>query len=615
MGSINYPKTVRENLLFRADLESTEGKDWGLLREISSRDILFFFNCFGWTLSNFAKYEGRSELSDYPFVTYPFQDKFILDLKEGIEVGEDVFCDKSRDMGVTWMVIGVFVWFWLFSVKRVQFKLGSRKEDYVDKSGDMDTLFEKARYMIDRLPAYLLPLGFDRRKHSTYMKLYNPYSGSALIGEATNRDFARGGRQNAVLFDEYEAWEMADEAWRSASDATPCKIPIGTPQGSGNKFADLARGNEIKRKHHLIWYLHPLKAVTSKEHIEERVNPGLVYDKVGRYWVQFSHKGDVSGTYVDQYGKVRSEWYDNEQLKRSSDDIAENLDCNYLTTGNPVFDTNVIGKRISECQPFEIVGDLIWNVSPVFNEHGDCTNKNRLTVTFIKNNNGVWNIRKEPVEGWRNRYCISADVAEGLEQGDYNSSSVLDRNENEVVATSHHKLKMYEFADELAKIGVYYNYAYVAPERNGLGISVVEQLHRIYPSIYHKDVLTKGYPEKTDKMGWETFENTKKVIIGNLSKYIAEDEFTKGYKFIDLDEGFWKECLTFVNDDGKLEAQDKSHNGRCYDDRVMDRAILLWITNLLPLPRQEVKKVDYKGFRKQWYQKEYRDSIIGFAIH
>lgn len=606
---MTYPKTLRENLEYRRELESEEGRQWGVLREVSSRDILLWFNIFGWTLSNFAKYEGRSDLSDYPFVTYDFQDEFILGLKDGIEKGYDIFADKSRDMGVTWLIIGVFVWFWLFSFKRVQFKLGSRKEDYVDKSGDMDTLFEKARYMTDRLPAYLLPLGFDRKKHSTYMKVYNPFSGSALIGEATNRDFARGGRQNAVLFDEFEAWEMADEAYRSASDATPCKIVVGTPKGSGNKFAELSRGSEITHKFHLIWYIHPLKAVTSKEHIEDRVKTGLVYDKVGRYWVQYSKKGDLGGTYVDQFGKIRSEWYDNEQLKRSADDIAENLDCNYLTTGNPVFDTNVIGKKIAESQPFEIIGSLTWKNPPRFNEYGDCINKNKLEVEFSKNNNGLWQIRKEPAAGWRHRYCMSADIAEGLEQGDFNSYSVLDRIDNEVIATTHNKLKVHEAADELAKMGVYYKYCYIAPERNGLGLSVVEQLRRIYPYIYHKDVLTKGYPEKTDKMGWETFENTKRVIIGNLQKLISENGF------VDLDEGFWKECLTFVNDDGKLEAQDKSRNGRCYDDRVMDRAILLWITNLLPLPRKEIAKVEHKGFRKQWYQPTHRDSIIGFAVH
>ena len=555
-------------------------------------------------MSNFKKFEGINELTDTPFITFEKQDEFILGLKDGIEKGEDVLADKSRDMGATWIVLGVFVWFWRFSRKSVQFRVGSRVEDMVDKSGDMDTLFEKMRYLLKKMPVWMLPCGFDWKRHATYMKLYNPQYSSAIIGESTNKNFARGGRQTAVLYDEYPEWEMGEEAWVSASDATKCKIPIGTPKGSGNKFAELARGDEIKRKFHLLWYYHPRKVYTSKEHIESVKNK-MIYDKVGRYWVEYKGEGKISGTYIDQFGKIRSEWYDLETQKRSSEDVAQNMDCNYLTSGNAVFDLNIINKKITECEPFEIVGDLNWKIRPIFNDYGDCVNKTLLEVEFIPNHNGIWSFRKHPVKGWKDRYCISCDIAEGLAQGDYNSTSVLDRTDNEVVGTARHKLRTYETAEELAKIGVYFGYAIVAPERNGLGLTVVEQLYRIYPYIYHKDILVKGYPEKTAKMGWETYENTKKVIIGNLGKLISEDGF------IDKDEGFWKECLTFVNDDGKLEAESKSRGGKCYDDRVMDRAILLWMTNLLPLPKMSEKKTPLEGWRKRFENKE--ESLIRFA--
>jgi phage terminase large subunit len=170
-------------------------------------------------------------------------------------------------MGVSYMVLYVFLWRFLFK-KGENFLIGSRKEDYVDTAGDLSSLFEKLRYCLDRLPYWMTPVGWNKKKHSTYMKLINPENGSAIVGEATNKDFARGGRQKAVLFDELEAWEMAEEAWRSASDSTPCKFAVGTPKGEGGKFAELHRGDEVKKKHHLMWYLHPNKVGTSSQHLK-----------------------------------------------------------------------------------------------------------------------------------------------------------------------------------------------------------------------------------------------------------------------------------------------------------------------------------------------------------
>ena len=173
-----------------------------------------------------------------PFITYGFQDDAITSLNDAISIGRDVFIDKSRDMGATWLVLGTFTWRFLTQMGE-EFRVGSRKEDFVDKVGDMGSLFEKMRYLLNRLPWFLLPQGFDAKRDMPYMKIVNKDLGSAVIGEATNENFARGDRKKAVLFDEFQTWEKGDEAWRSASDATPCKIALGTPQGEDTAFAKI----------------------------------------------------------------------------------------------------------------------------------------------------------------------------------------------------------------------------------------------------------------------------------------------------------------------------------------------------------------------------------------
>lgn len=578
-----YPKDRQENIRFRAQLLDMCAKDKdarGYVWEMIKRDPLFTFNVLFYT------YDPRTKVKDEPFITFPFQDETILKINSWIENGENGFIDKSRDMGATYMVLYVFLWRWL-TKKGEKFRLGSRTEDYVDKSGDLSTLFEKLRYCLDRIPGWFLPAGYDRKKHSTYMRLLNPELGCAIIGEATNANFARGGRENAVLFDEFQAWEMADEAWRSASDSTKCKISLGTPDGAGNKFAELSRTEEVKNKVRLHWSLHPHKAVTNESHLEKQKNLGLVD----------INSNAPAGCYIDINGKIRSEWYDSESSTRDKEDVAANLDIDYLQTGRPVFDTQICDRRLRECIPPIAVGDLRWQTRPLFSNDGQCINSDQLEVEFIPNINGLVKIWEYPEKDYDNGYCGSADCAEGLEQGDYNSASILKRYGGEkdrlhIVATIHGHLKDFEYADELAKLGTYYGKCYIAIEREGnAGGSVIAHIRKVYPYLFHKEVMTKGFPQMTDRIGWFTNHMTKPVIIGNLSKLITNNTF------LDLDEGFWRETLTFVNNDGTLEAQGKSKGQKCYDDRVMDRAILLHINNELPLPSRKRQMYKPTGWR------------------
>lgn len=595
---MTYPKEIGANLRYRGDILTACERDdslAGVVRTLFQKDILYAFNVWFWV------YEVRSKEKSLPFVTWAFQDEYILSLNEAIETGENVFTDKSRDMGVTYMVLYVMLWRWM-TKKGEDFRIGSRKEEYVDKSGDMDSLFEKMRYNLKRIPLFLQPQGFDLRKHSTYMKFLNPEFGNSIVGEATNRDFARGGRKKAVFFDEFQAWEMATEAWRSASDATRCKIAVGTPQGSGNKFAELSRTTEIKVKHHLLWMKHPLKAVTSPEYAE-KIKDQLHADQ----------SVAPLGCFVDKGGKIRSEWYDNECTRRTSEDVAENLDCNYLTTGRPVFDTELCNLKMLQAKEPVKVGDLYWKVRPLYDDYGTCTNRGEVEAGFSENRNGLLKLWKEPEVGWENGYCISADVAEGLAQGDYSSATVLKRFADdftpEIVATIHCKLRSEEYAQELWKLAVWYGRCYVAPERTGLGLSVVNQLAESYDRIYFKEVMTKGEPRTTDKLGWDTTSHSKPIIVSNLSRMISENSF------IDPDEFFWKETLTFVNDDGSLEAQGKSRGDKCYDDRVMDRAILLWIHGQLPAPRPKRVKEKLEGWRKAEWGRKNEGKLVGWVIH
>ena len=78
------------------------------LREKCKSDILFWINRYGYT------YDPRKKNPHLRFKLYPFQEKLVLRLVKQIRDGEDILIEKSRDMGVSWLILLVFQWFCLW---------------------------------------------------------------------------------------------------------------------------------------------------------------------------------------------------------------------------------------------------------------------------------------------------------------------------------------------------------------------------------------------------------------------------------------------------------------------------------------------------------------------
>ena len=135
-----------------------------------------------------------------PFLMFPRQREFVEFLEACLYDRENGLVEKSRDMGATWVCCAFSVWVWLF-MDGSAVGWGSRKEQLVDKIGDPDSIFEKMRRIIEHLPAFLLPVGFNPKEHSSYMKLINPENGATITGEAGD-NIGRGGRKLIYFKDE-----------------------------------------------------------------------------------------------------------------------------------------------------------------------------------------------------------------------------------------------------------------------------------------------------------------------------------------------------------------------------------------------------------------------------
>lgn len=233
---------------------------------------------------------------------YDFQKDYVTGLVEAIRTGYDIFDEKSRDMGVSWLALAVRFWLWL-SEDGYQGLLGSRKEDYVD-NGTLDSLYGKLDYFITHIKDPLvLPKGFDVAKHRTYMRLINPENGNVLKGESSNKNFSRGGRYKDVFFDEFGFWPDARNSWTAAGDATRCRHAVTTPPDEPTFAKSLRFSDKVKvRTWH--WTLHPRKDAAWYKYEQSRRTEEEVLHELDISW-EYSSTGrpypEISQVAFGQY--------------------------------------------------------------------------------------------------------------------------------------------------------------------------------------------------------------------------------------------------------------------------------------------------------------------------
>lgn len=177
-----------------------------------------------------------------PFLLFPRQEEWIEWFMERWRNRETGLTEKTRDMGMSWLCIGLSVSTCLFN-EGVVVGFGSRKQEYVDKLGQPKSLFEKARMFIQALPKEYRGT-WDRAKHAPEMRLMFPDTGSIIGGESGD-SIGRGDRTSFYFVDEAAFLEHPQTVDAGLSQTTNCRQDISTPNGMGNPFALKRFGGKI----------------------------------------------------------------------------------------------------------------------------------------------------------------------------------------------------------------------------------------------------------------------------------------------------------------------------------------------------------------------------------
>lgn len=289
-----------------------------------------------------------NKMTRMPLVLFKRQRELVTFLHQCFLLKNGGLIEKCRDFGATWVCCAFSVWMWRFHPGSAV-GWGSRLEDLVDKIGDMSSIFEKMRAIIEGLPPELLPVGFNKKQHCTYMKIINPQNGATIVGE-TGDNIGRGGRTTMFFKDEFAHVPRAEKIQAALDDNTNVQIDISSVNGTNNVFYKRRKAGIVwdalipmstKRLAVFIadWRDHPAKTQEwYDKRREEKEAEGLIH--IFEQEVNRNYSASVAGVII------KAEWvmaaYDAHNFLGFSDDGAERAALDVADEGG---DKNALSRR------------------------------------------------------------------------------------------------------------------------------------------------------------------------------------------------------------------------------------------------------------------------------
>ena len=468
-----------------------------ITREIlkCGKDPVYFIN-------NYAKISHPMH-GLIPFKLYDYQ----ADLVEDFNDYRFNLILKARQLGISTITAAYIAWMMMFHRDKNVLVMAT-------KFTTAGNLVKKVKAIVKNLPKWvrIAEVSIDNR---TSFELSN---GSQIKASSTSSDAGRSEALSLLVIDEAAHVEGLDELWTglypTLSTGGRC-IALSTPNGVGNWFhqnyvdADSQQNDFHPTK--LMWDVHPDR---------------------------------------DQ------DWFENETRNMSRRQIAQELKCNFNTSGETVIHPNDIIHMMEGMQ------------------------EPRYRTGFDRN---FWI--------WENylpecTYLLSADVARG-DGKDYSVFHIFKLDTMEIIAEYQGKVTPDIFSQIIADAGREYGNCMAVVENNTVGFAVLSKLKELeYPNIYYSIKSSHEYVDQVQAeynnsavAGFTTSLKTRPMIVAKMEEFVR-NKLVKVYSSRLLNE-----FQTFVWHNGRAQAM-RSYN----DDLIMAFAIGCWIKDTVYAESQRDKQ-------------------------
>ncbi len=425
-----------------------------------------------------------------PFKTYPYQTNLLSDFNDY----RFTVILKARQLGISTIAAAYIVWMMVFHrdknilVMATKFKTASN-------------LVKKVKAILKNIPEWLLIAGISVDNRASF-ELSN---GSQIQAASTSGDAGRSEALSLLVIDEAAHIENLDELWAGLYPTISTGgrvIALSTPNGVGNWFhkvyTESLQGANDFHPVELMWDAHPDRDVT---------------------------------------------WFEKETRNMSRREIAQELECNFNTSGETVIHPDDIARM-------------------------ELSVKEPKYRTSFDRNMWIWEENQPDCS-----YLMVADVARG-DGADYSVFHIIKLETMEIVVEYQGKPSLDMYSNILFQTAKEYGNCLLVVENVGIGISVLEKLIELqYSNLYYSLKGTHEYVESFQGernpgaiAGFTTSSRTRPLIVAKLEEFIRNKLITV-YSLRTINE-----LRTFIWHNGKPQAM-RGYN----DDLIMALAIGCWV--------------------------------------
>ena len=443
-----------------------------------------------------------------------------------------------------------------WSSKRLAFAKKNNPEKILIIANKLDTAVEfanKVRSFTEQWPSWV-GVGFSQEKNSQrHFKLTNNCEVKAV---ATSKDALRGYTPTILIFDEAAYIEADDDFWAAcmASLSTGGKvIVISTPNGFDRIYYEiyeqsLKNMNTFKITE-MFWFKDPrynrdlqmIKTENLVDYLRERENHKDT--EVIDLSVENPYERDyeIVKDYISKGYKPCSSWFEGmvKKLKYDKRKVAQELECNFLGSGDNVFDSQLLTKikdnTIKEPDGKMMAGSL-W----------------------------IW---KEPVMS--HRYIMGVDVSRG-DSEDFSCLEIIDFDDREQVFEYVGKVPPDVLAEIAYKWGKMYNAFIVTDLTGGMGVATSRKLQELgYKNLYVEGMTERNRfkwdPKRDEKIPGINFNAKRVQIIAALEEALRHDFKIRSSRLLN-------EMGTFIYVNGRPDHQKGYH-----DDLIMAMSMAIYV--------------------------------------
>jgi len=417
---------------------------------------------------------------------------------------------KARQIGYTTASVAEAVHDLLFKPEHPWLFI-SRGEDAAIK------MLGKALYGFNRLPSWMHDrIGKPTSLTQSTLALEN---GSRIESIPTTAATGRGDSVYGVVIDEAAFIDNAGAVWAAIEPLVYGKaLLVSTANGMGNFFHDIWLDSQRSDS---AWtpVFYPWHVVPERDE--------AWYEQKKR-----AHRGQ--------------EWYFYQEYPATADEA-------FVKSGRVAFGADVLEYN-DFCEP-----DLVyaWTEDGVWTLQEEAINDD-ITVDIWrlpeveKDEDGA--VVRKP------NYVVAADVAEGLDHGDWTVVKVFDVTSGEEVASSRSHIPAESLGFLLEQLGYYYHTALILVESNNHGAVPITYLKKArYPRIYRSKPSDRRRAQRSERYGFMTTIATKPKMVVDLLQALRDEDV------LFHDEQFKLEAMVFTSTGkGSYAAKPPNH-----DDTIM----------------------------------------------